>query len=174
MSFSILLPHARLSKETLVVEVMLGVMSAFHAHKWILQAAAYLFWTFSRILLSYSFSPFPAFTAVGLCLLFIGIYRLQDQDEEVNGVVGDDRRDSDDSEADVDEGEESIGDDSPMERDSTETEVDQEGEEVDHEDKEGEDSERGDFIAALLDQLVRDAVKSGLSFKGSVATSAEL
>ena len=157
-----------------MVEAMLGVMSAFHAHKWILQAAAYLFWTFSRILLSYSFSPFPAFTAVGLCLLFVGIYRLQDQEEEVNGVVGDDRRDSDDSEADVDEGEESIGDDSPMERDSTETEVDQEGEEVDHEDKEGEDSERGDFIAALLDQLVRDAVKSGLSFKGSVATSAEL
>ena len=80
-------------------------------------------------------------------------------------------------EADVDEAEESIGDDSPMERDSTETEVDQEGEEeeeVDHEDEEGEDSERGDFIAALLDQLVRDAVKSGLSFKGSVATSAEL
>ena len=163
-----------------MVEVMLGVMSAFHAHKWILQAASYLFWAFSGILLSYFDSPIPAFTAVGLCLLFIGIYRLQDQEEEVNGVGGDDRNDSVDSEADVDEAEESTDDDSPMDKDSTETEVDQEDEEkFDQEDEEevdqeGENSERGDFIAALLDQLVCDAVKSGLSFNGSAATSAEL
>ena len=155
-----------------MVEVMLGVMSAFHAHKWILQAASYLFWAFSGILLSYFDSPIPAFTAVGLCLLFIGIYRLQDQEEEVNGVGGDDRRDSVDSEADVDEAEESTGDESPMENDSTETDVNQEDEE--EVDQEGEDSEKGDFIAALLDQLVCDAVKSGLSFNGSAATSAEL
>ena len=118
-----------------MVEMMLGVMSAFHAHKWILQAASCLLWTFSRILLSFSYSPFPAFTALGLCLLFIGIFRLQDQ-EDVNGAV------SDDSEDDVDEAEQSTGDDSPMEKDSTETEVDQEGEEeVDQEDEEEVDQE---------------------------------
>ena len=156
-----------------MVEAMLGVMSAFHTHKWIFQAASCILWIFSRILFAFSSSPFPAFTALGLSLLFIGIYRLQDKEEDVNGAVGDNRRDSVDSEADVDEAEESTGDDSPMEKDSTETEVDQEDEEkFDQEDEEevdqeGEESEKGDFIAALLDQLVCDAVKSGLSFKRS-------
>ena len=168
ISFSILLLllHTRLSQETLLVEVVLGMMSAFHAHKWVLQAASYLLCFFSHFLLSiFSYSPFPVITAVGLCFLFIGICRLQDE-EIVNGAVHNGKRDSVDSEVDVEEAEESSGDGSPMEKDSsTKTEE----EKVDQKDK---DEERDVFIAALLDQLVATAAKDELSFKRSLGLMA--
>ena len=145
-----------------MVEVVLGVMSAFQAHKWILQAASYLLCIFSRILLSIcSCSPFPVITAVGLCLVVIGICPLQDE-EDVIGAERDGKRDSVDCEADVDKAE----DGSPMEKDSsTKTEE----EEIDQKE---EESERDVFIATLLDQLVANAAKDGLSFKGSLESMA--
>ena len=151
ISFSmlLLLLHTRLSQETLLVEVVLGMLSAFHAHKWVLQAASYLLCFFSHILLSiFSYSPFPVFTTVGLCFLFIGICRLQDE-EEVNGAVHNGKRVSVDSEADVDKAEESSGDCSPMEKDSsTKTEEEE------------------------VDQLVASAAKDGPSFKRSLGSMA--
>ena len=81
-----------------MVEVLLGLMSAFHAHHWMFKA-------FSSLLLSCTFPTLAI--AAALWLLFTG--RLQQDQEDGNGVedtVDSDGGDSADS--NVDEGEESV------------------------------------------------------------------
>ena len=121
---------------TLTTEVVAGVWSAFHLHKWLLFFISKLFMVVARVILSYSYSSAPALLLVfGAFLVFNGLSRLQDQDD-VDGI---------------DEAEVTLKTMRPF--------VEEE-----EEDKAEEESEEKNIVSALLDELLANV--NEMSLKG--------
>ena len=85
-----------LFQETLMKEVVAGIWSAFHLHKWLLFHISKFLQLMARMFLSYSYSSAPAlFLVLGVLLVFYGLSHLQDQDDVDDvEVMEEDRSDS--------------------------------------------------------------------------------
>ena len=93
----------------LVTEALLGLLSAFPLHYWLLRVAI-------RLVLSFNFPFWITVTAGGACLFYQGFTRLRDDVNE-DGTEDAEERDSGVEEAEEEEEEE--GDDSGTDEDSS-------------------------------------------------------